>query len=147
MIIFAFLDIPEETRKLTENSYDNILIGMKFSLDCPFRDFDRIQWFKDGITVNRDQNVSLEFMNITLKDNGTYSCQVWNAAGSRYYEHTVFVNFPPKVVLGNETEWANASIIDVVSSNQFSIKCNVIGYPIPRVCEAYIKSLTLKNKW
>lgn len=136
--IFAFSDIPEETRTLTENSFDNVLIGTQFSLDCPFRHFDSIQWFKDGIRVDKVQDRSLEFMNVTLKDNGTYSCHVSNAAGSRYYEHTVFVNFPPKVVLENEIELANASTIDVVLSNQLSVNCDVVGYPIPKVRNVYL---------
>lgn len=121
------------TRNLTENSYENIFIGTKFSLDCPFRHFDRIQWFKNGINIS-DQDGSLEFMNITMKDNGTYFCHVSNAAGSRHYEHSIIVHFPPKAELKINNKTYNEPSLDVIISESFHMECGAIGCPDPQVC-------------
>lgn len=127
---YAHLGIPSEMYELPVNSYADVLMGEDYSIECPFKDFDRIIWSKDEINMENQTNI-LNFSNINLDNNGTYRCNASNLAGSRQFNHTIFVNFPSQISI-NEKDW-NASIVDVVSSNHFEWKCEATGYPLPKV--------------
>lgn len=99
---------------------------------CPFKNFDQVFWYKKGIESYHWNN---EFIlpNVSLKDNGTYICHVSNVAGSRQHEHSIFVNYPPKIELKNDNQTFDRFSLDVILSQPFHMECGAIGYPDPEV--------------
>lgn len=56
-----------------------------------------------------------------------------NEAGENEYTYEVAVQYPPIF----ENSVSNATTIDVRSSTNFSIECQVDGYPMPEVRDQY----------
>lgn len=105
-----------------------MIIGKDIELECPFKNYDKITWTKDGVQLE-NQTKTLTFQDINLSENGTYTCTASNAAGSDVFDHTILINFPP--IFNNKEE--NASTLNVIFANDLKLDCDVDGYPVPQV--------------
>lgn len=78
LIIFVFVGIakPEFLWPFTHSASTHfetklVRLGDDVSLACPFRNFDRFEWFK-GIEGYNNQNTTIEIRNASPSDEGNH---------------------------------------------------------------------------
>ena len=107
------------------NSTENSTI--KLSCEAEVEQFTSYQWKKDGVQLLGQKNSTLVLTNVTLSDNGNYSCVVTNQVGSTTtFNATVEVLQFPFFLL--EPDNINEYFGNL---NGAIFQCNASGYPLP----------------
>ena len=107
------------------NSTENSTI--KLSCEAEVEQFTSYQWKKDGVQLLGQKNSTLVLTNVTLSDNGNYSCVVTNQVGSTTsFNATVEVlQFPSMILHPTNVDEYLGNLNGVV------FQCNASGYPNP----------------
>ncbi|GIY13520.1 hypothetical protein CDAR_68362 [Caerostris darwini] len=110
-------------------------IGSSSKLQCFAHGYPPpdIAWYKDGSILTNDENIAiknavLEFSNIDLTHNGTYTCEASNVAGKDTKQFIVNVNVPPKIQGGSD-----ATFLTSIAKSPLTMHCPVFGIPPPTV--------------
>ena len=107
------------------NSTENSTI--KLSCEAEAEQFTSYQWKKDGVQLLGQNNSTLVLTNVTLNDNGNYSCVVTNQVGSTSsFNATVEILQIPFFLL--EPENINEYLGNL---NGAVFQCNASGFPLP----------------
>nr|XP_042899314.1 hemicentin-1 isoform X1 [Parasteatoda tepidariorum] len=112
-----------------------IISGLPVTLDCsssalPFPD---ITWLKNSVFlppvghnfVIKDKNQKLEFVNVTISDNGEYTCVAKNIAGETSNTFRLSVSAPPSFKNPSDQD------LTVVKNNSVLLDCSAKGFPEP----------------
>ena len=112
---------PTKYINLTENAI------LKLSCIAEIEEFTSYQWKKDGIQLLDQKNSTLVVTNVTLSDNGNYTCVVTNQVGSTTsFNATVEILQYPSFFL--EPDNTNVFFGNL---NGASFRCNASGSPYP----------------
>lgn len=134
-------------RFLTEVAkvHNNILVGKRIDLICPFENYESIEWFLDGKLLKR-KSYSIHSNQLILDDvqrdyQGNYTCRATNAAGHSEYSFEVTVVYPPEILDDNDELASNSVLsesndfaeVEVVEDSDLKLVCLVNGSPKPRI--------------
>lgn len=136
--------ISAKPKKLNDQVeiFQNVSIGETFNMVCPFENFDNIAWFKDGMKL-QSLEANFSIRNISLNDNGTYTCEASNLAGKEQFNTTIIVHFSSIVSLQYDGKDWNDTSIDVILSHRFEIHCMADGYPTPKVMTIWDQNIQI----
>lgn len=119
---------------------------------CPFENFDKLKWLKNGEPLPSATNIrqidnTLYFSIVLDEYAGNYTCMVENYAGQDSFTYSLMVLSPPNIIertkeMGNDVymddDIGRSVELTVGVGEQLEIECLAIGNPMPKVKKCLI---------
>lgn len=112
--------------------------GLPLELLCPFKNFDKISWKHQNISL-KPITQKLDIKNIGKSNAGVYECTATNLAGSGKFLYEVDVLISPKIVVVDPTTFKKtlkdySSVTKPLNEGEkLSLSCEAEGNPKPSV--------------